>query len=154
MATYIKGDPIANATSYELFKKTTDTSGSSTYTSLATASEINFKVEVLGLNQGDHTFVVKVKADGYEDSDYSNEVSVNIPLVYTFNIFDAAGHSVGSFQCYPDMSWAEWCDSKYNTADFRCSEGKVYYSTWGMYITNQTPDSLIVMAADYTLTVE
>lgn len=45
-----------------------------TYVSLATGSEINFDVSALGLAAGDHTLVVKAKADGYEDSDYSNEV--------------------------------------------------------------------------------
>ncbi len=44
------------------------------YSLLATASEINFEVSALGLEAGDHTLVVKAKADGYEDSDYSNEV--------------------------------------------------------------------------------
>ena len=69
MATYIKGDKIANATLYELFKK-----NGSYYASLATANEINFEVSALGLGGGNHTLVVKAKADGYEDSDYSNEV--------------------------------------------------------------------------------
>lgn len=45
-----------------------------TYVSLATASEINFDLSTLGLAAGNHTLVVKAKADGYEDSDYSNEV--------------------------------------------------------------------------------
>lgn len=44
------------------------------YASLATAAAINFDVSALGLSAGKHTFVVKAKADGYEDSDYSNEV--------------------------------------------------------------------------------
>lgn len=48
--------------------------GEITYESRATASEINFDVSALGLAAGDHTFVVKAKADGYTDSDYSNEV--------------------------------------------------------------------------------
>lgn len=44
------------------------------YEKKATASEINFEVSALGLTAGEHTFVVKAKANGYEDSDYSNEV--------------------------------------------------------------------------------
>lgn len=73
MATYIKGDNIANATSYELFKK-----NGSEYASLATANEINFELDGLNLAVGNHTLVVKAKADGYEDSDYSNEVTYTV----------------------------------------------------------------------------
>lgn len=70
MASYIKGDAVANATSYELAEKLS----SGEYTKLAENSEINFNVSDLGLSVGDHTLVVKAKATGYEDSDYSNEV--------------------------------------------------------------------------------
>ena len=69
MATYVKGNPVENATSYELFEKI-----NGAYKSLKTGSEINFDVSALGLAAGEHTLVVKAKADGYEDSDYSNEV--------------------------------------------------------------------------------
>lgn len=48
--------------------------GGTTYESRATASEINFEVSALGLPAGDHILVVKAKADGYNDSEYSNEV--------------------------------------------------------------------------------
>lgn len=51
--------------------------GETTYEVRATKNEINFEVSALGLSAGNHTLVVKAKADGYEDSDYSNE------LVYT-----------------------------------------------------------------------
>lgn len=143
MATYIKGDPIANATSYEIFEKKNDT-----YTSLDTAAEINFKVESLGLvNSGDHVFAVKAKAEGFEDSDYSNEVTVNIPIVYSFNI-----GSAGSFNCIPGMTFADWCDSKYNTAGFYCDDnGKVCYGDSGQSIKEAGADNTIVNAADYTL---
>lgn len=70
MSTYVKGDAVANATSYELLEKTAE----GAYTSLAEASEINFELDALSLEAGDHTLVVKAKADGYEDSDASNEV--------------------------------------------------------------------------------
>lgn len=76
MATYIKGDAVANATSYELAEKASD----GTYTKLAENSEINFELDALGFSAGNHTLVVKAKADGYDDSDYSNEV------VYTVNV--------------------------------------------------------------------
>lgn len=69
MKSYIKGDAVENATSYELLEK-----HDGNYNLLATANEINFEVSVLGLAEGNHILVVKAKADGYEDSDYSNEV--------------------------------------------------------------------------------
>lgn len=69
MATFVKGDAVPNATSYELFENV-----DGTYTSLATASEINFEVSAMGLAEGLHYLVVKAKAEGYSDSDYSNEV--------------------------------------------------------------------------------
>ena len=46
-----------------------------TYNILVTGEEINFEVSALGLATGDHILMVKAKADGYEDSDYSNEVA-------------------------------------------------------------------------------
>ena len=70
MATYVKGNAVANATSYELAEKASD----GTYQTLATAEEINFELDGLGLAVGNHTLAVKAKADGYQDSDYSNEV--------------------------------------------------------------------------------
>lgn len=73
MATYVIGNAVANATSYELFEK-----GDGSYNSLATASEINFEVSALGLEEGDHILVVKAMADGYSDSAYSNEVTYTV----------------------------------------------------------------------------
>lgn len=73
MAYYIKGNSVANAKKYELFKK-----ANGVYTSLAEASEINFEVSALGLASGSHVLVVKAKADGYEDSEYSNEVTYTV----------------------------------------------------------------------------
>lgn len=88
MAVYVKGGPIANATTYELFEKTADG-----YVSLATASEINFEVSALGLAGGLHTLVVKAKADGYADSEYSNEVTYSVPVTYTMKDFMSANGS-------------------------------------------------------------
>ena len=82
MATYVRGDAVANATSYELFEKV-----GSTYNSLSTAEEINFEVSAMGLAVGDHVLVVKAHADGWESSEYSNE------KVYTVSkngVIDAA----------------------------------------------------------------
>ena len=73
MATYIKGDAVANATSYELYEKV-----GTSYNLKATASEINFNLDNLNFEAGYHVLVVKAKADGYEDSDYSNEVTYTV----------------------------------------------------------------------------
>lgn len=66
---YIQGDPVANATSYELYAKEADD-----LTLLATKNEINFNLDELNLSAGIYTLVVKAKANGYRDSEYSNEV--------------------------------------------------------------------------------
>lgn len=73
MAKYIKGDPVANATSYELHSK--EAGGS---TLLATKNEINFNLDELNLSAGTYTLAVKAKADGYQDSDFSNEVTYTV----------------------------------------------------------------------------
>lgn len=83
MAVYIKGDPVENATSYNLFEK-----NGSEYTKLAEASEIDFEVSALGLAAGDHTLVVRASASDYTDSDYSNEVVYNAPVVVGVNKFN------------------------------------------------------------------
>lgn len=70
---YIKGNAVENATSYELLEKV-----GSTYNSLATNEEIDFEVSALGLSTGEHILVVKAKAEGYSDSDYSNEIIYSI----------------------------------------------------------------------------
>lgn len=70
MATFIKGNAVANATSYELLEKTAE----GAYTSLEEKNEINFEVSAMSFAPGNHTLVVKAKADGYETSDPSNEV--------------------------------------------------------------------------------
>ena len=72
MATFIKGNAVANATSYELLEKV-----GGDYNKLTTASEINFNLDELTFPVGQHIIVVKAKADGFEDSDYSNEVVFN-----------------------------------------------------------------------------
>ena len=74
MASFIKGEAVANATSYELLEKTAE----GEYLPLADANEINFALEDMRLAEGDHTLVVVAKADGYETSDYSNEVVYSV----------------------------------------------------------------------------
>lgn len=75
MATFVKGDAVLNASSYELLENV-----DGTYNSLATADDINFEVSALGLAAGDHVLVVQAKGDGttYSDSDYSNEVTYTV----------------------------------------------------------------------------
>lgn len=77
MATYVKGNPVENATRYELFEKV-----GSNYTSLATGNEINFEVSALGLSGGDHVLAVKAYAEGYADSEYSNELVYTVQKTY------------------------------------------------------------------------
>jgi hypothetical protein len=45
------------------------------YNELAEKTTIDFNVSALNLEVGAHTLVVKATADGYDDSDYSNEVT-------------------------------------------------------------------------------
>lgn len=92
MATYVKGDPVANATSYELFEKNTE----GAYLPLAEAEEINFVLEDLRLAAGDHTLVVKAHADGYESSDYSNEVVYSISEGAYWIAEKLSGGTIGS----------------------------------------------------------
>lgn len=74
MATYIKGNTVENATSYELLEKKSD----GTYNSLEEKSSINFTLEEYDLDAGSHTLVVRAKADGYADSEDSNEVTYTV----------------------------------------------------------------------------
>lgn len=90
MASYIKGDAVANATSYELAEKT-----ASGYNKLAENSEINFNVSSLGLSVGAHTLVVKAKATGYEDSDYSNEVVYTVAATVV-NVFEPVTYTLAA----------------------------------------------------------
>lgn len=84
MATYVKGDAVANATSYELLEKNGET-----YDSLATAANINFEVSAMNFGEGEHILAVKAHADGYESSDPSNEV------VYIVDAKDAVWEAFG-----------------------------------------------------------
>ncbi len=92
MATFVKGDAVANASGYELLEKTTE----GEYLPLADASEINFVLDDLRLAAGDHTLVVVAKADGYEDSDPSNEVVYSIPEAEYWITEKLGGGTIGS----------------------------------------------------------
>lgn len=92
MSKYIKGDAVANATSYELHEKV-----GSNYNLLDTKNEIDFELDGLALDSGVHTLVVKAKADGYEDSDYSNEVTyINGARKSLINIDMNSGQNIGT----------------------------------------------------------
>lgn len=111
MSTYVKGDAVTNATSYELLEKTAE----GAYTSLAEASEINFELDALSLEAGDHTLVVKAKADGYEDSDASNEV------VYTVG-------EGGVVDITSEFSWSDNGVIKYASGEVTTGSGVMKYS--------------------------
>ena len=100
MSVYVKGNAVANATSYELMEKTSG----GVYNSLAEANEINFDVSAMNLAAGDHTLVVKAKADGYEDSDVSNEVVYTAPMAELVNLYSAETSPVGKW--YVGNTWS------------------------------------------------
>lgn len=99
LAYIITGDAVPNATSYELYEvmenpnagggildiETGDISGTQNkiYMLKATSSTLYFNLTTLGLSAGSHVFVVKAKADGYLDSDYSNEVIYTVQQEYS-----------------------------------------------------------------------
>lgn len=96
MAKYIKGEAVANATAYTLHNKNNN------YEHLAEQTEnvtegINFNLDELALPAGVVTLVVKAKADGYEDSDYSNEITyVNGARESLINIDMNNGQNIGT----------------------------------------------------------
>lgn len=69
MATYIRGNAVENATSYELYKKVGEE-----YIKLDTQDSINFNLDELNLEPGDYMLTIKAKAVGYDDSEHSNEI--------------------------------------------------------------------------------
>ena len=132
MATYVKGDAVANATSYELFENV-----NGEYNSLATANAINFEVSALGLEAGEHKLVVKAKADGYEDSNYSNEV--------VYNIEESQGEDTNAVF---DFDFATNTINDYALSDiFTVPDGSnvsgiTYDATYGMNLNNSLPNGL------------
>lgn len=74
MATYVKGDKVANATSYELYE-ITDSGESKVGDSM---TEINFNVSELITDPGDHVLAVKALAEGYTPSEFSNTVTFTV----------------------------------------------------------------------------
>lgn len=80
MAKHVQGSAIANATSYKLFERI-----SGDYTELATQNSggaIDFDLSLIRFRAGNHTLTVKAFGDGYNPSEYSNEVIYEAPLGY------------------------------------------------------------------------
>lgn len=105
MATYVKGDAVANATSYELYEKV-----GTAYNLKATASEINFNLDNLNFEEGDHILVVKAKAEGYEDSDYSNEVTYTVESeepILEYTTLGTTGAEVAIVNNYSDLDFVK-----------------------------------------------
>lgn len=92
MATFIKGDPVPNATNYMLYENTADGQ-----TQLALADEINFDLSTMTFEPGDHTLYVVAKAVGYSDSDPSNEVVYTVAKAATRFVFAEADTYVAGF---------------------------------------------------------
>lgn len=69
------GNQDTNSATYTNIKVLVDGDPEYRYESITEDDEINFDVATLNFGTGDHILVVKAKADGYEDSDYSNEVT-------------------------------------------------------------------------------
>lgn len=80
MAKHVQGSAIANATSYKLFERI-----SGDYTELATQDSggaIDFDLSLIRFRAGNHTLTVKAFGEGYNPSEYSNEVVYEAPLGY------------------------------------------------------------------------
>ena len=115
MATFIKGKEVTNATSYELAEKASD----GAYNVLASKDEINFELDSLGLAAGKHTLVVKAKADGWEDSDYSNEVTYTVEG-RTVDLTSAAVEVSGSINTDGQtQSSSNFCTKEIDVTNYR-----------------------------------
>lgn len=119
MATYVKGDAVANATSYELYEKV-----GTAYNLKATASEINFNLDNLNFEEGDHVLVVKAKADGYEDSDYSNEVTYTVESTPGQDVVLEPERTVTGF--YINSSSIFYAESTSRVVVYKVTPGKTY----------------------------
>lgn len=163
MATYVKGDEVTKTTdgtavtkdvSYELFEKVGEA-----YNSLATGNEIKFEVSALGLLEGKHTLVVQAHADGYESSDYSNEVEYSVVIdlgAITWYIDNAeqTGKSFNYAGTFPgcaarvDKTAGAIRGVPINVVKFYPSAaGKMYFAKW-------VPGSLPVFAASIDIPAE
>lgn len=96
----IKGNAVKNATAYELVEK-----ADGEYISKGTNTECRFDTDELDLADGDHTFVVKAKAEGFNDSPYSNEVVVSVAAKaqYYIRFSESAADSFNSLGMTAEM---------------------------------------------------
>lgn len=80
-----------------------------TYTLKATNTECRFDTADLDLADGDHTFVVKAKAEGFNDSPYSNEVVVSVAATaqYYIRFSESAADSFNSLGMTATMDGVE-----------------------------------------------
>lgn len=120
MSTYVKGSAVANATRYDLLEKV----GENQYNVLVQDKpEINFEVSALGLSEGDHVLVVVAQADGYADSDYSNEV--------VFKVTGTSGGDSGDIGEEPDDGEYIFMDASavyYHALQLNTQDTQVYKS--------------------------
>lgn len=78
----IQGSAIPGATSYALYEKKNNL-----YNMLAVSDAIDFNLGKLNLSGGTHSLVIRARAEDYEVSDYSNEVSYSVAAdLITFKI--------------------------------------------------------------------
>lgn len=147
MATYVRGNAVENATSYELFENI-----DGTYNSLATAEEINFEVSALGLAAGAHVLAVKAHADGYASSEYSDPVTytaaaetVDITSEFSWNSNGVikyasgevtTGSTVMKYSDFVDISGAVLLSMAFMT--WTSSTGKITSYGMAFYDSEQT----------------
>jgi hypothetical protein len=111
----IKGSAIPGATSYALYEKKNNF-----YNMLAVSDAINFSLGKLNLSGGTHKLVIKARAEDYEVSDYSNEVSYSVaadyepyltfssPSSFTIGVSDNTKYWDGTLEYSTDTNnWSE-----------------------------------------------
>ena len=132
MATYVKGEAVKNATSYELYEK-----NGSKYDYLATnEGEINFEVEGLGLGGGKHLLAVKAKAEGYADSDYSDTVEYkeSTPPLINISMEDGTNTGLGG----SNYNATSYGDATFSNGKFSTANGSGYIKIPIDFISSKT----------------
>lgn len=127
----IKGSAVPGATSYALYEKK-----NSLYNMLAVSDAINFNLGKFNLSEGTHKLVIRARAEDYEVSDYSNEVSYKVatdypnyltfssPSEFTIGVVDSQKYWDGTLEYSTDAStWSEWDGT---SAISSSSDGKLY----------------------------
>ena len=127
----IQGSAIPGATSYALYEKKNNF-----YNMLAVSDAINFSLGKLNLSGGTHKLVIRARAEDYEVSDYSNEVSYSVGVVYpeyltfsspssfTLRVVDNKKYWDGTLEYSTDINtWSEWDGT---SAISSSADGKLY----------------------------